>query len=195
MLTVTWFLTIRGRGESSRVVFTMLGIFVLLTIAMAVGLFIAKAGGTAALPYTAPTPLPPSGMAMYHMLTASMKGLVALSGLEAMSNGIQFVINEDFALVKWGKKKLPQLKGLWEFYSGKSGIGRMVQTSFLFYGGLTTAFLAYFAIHFNAFDGTAGSLPGCQPILYRFQPDPTGRHRFCIGLTRSWRSGCWPPPP
>ena len=90
------------------------------------------------------------------MLTASMKGLVALSGLEAMSNGIQFVVNEDFALVKWGKKHLPQLEGLWDFYSGKSGIGRMVQTSFLFYGGITTAFLTYFAIHFNAFDGIAG---------------------------------------
>ena len=37
-----------------------------------------------------------------------MKGMVALSGLEAMSNGIQFVINEDVALVKWGKKKLPK---------------------------------------------------------------------------------------
>ena len=90
------------------------------------------------------------------MLTASMKGLVALSGLEAMSNGIQFVINDDFALVKWGKKHLPRLCGLWNFYSGKSGIGRMVQTSFLFYGGITTAFLTYFAIHFNAFDGVAG---------------------------------------
>jgi hypothetical protein len=32
----------------------------------------------------------------------------------------------------------------------------MVQTSFLFYGGLTTAFLAYFAFHFNVFDGTLG---------------------------------------
>jgi hypothetical protein len=32
----------------------------------------------------------------------------------------------------------------------------MVQTSFLFYGGFTTAFLAYFAFHFNVFDGTAG---------------------------------------
>ena len=93
---------------------------------------------------------------MYPMLTASMKGLVALSGLEAMSNGIQFVINEDAGIVKWGKKNLPQFKGLWDFYSGKSGIGRFVQTSFLFYGGLTTAFLAYFAVHFNVFDGTAG---------------------------------------
>jgi hypothetical protein len=156
LVTVTWWLTIRGRGESARVVFTMLGIFILLTIVMAVGLFIAKARGVASLPYTPPTVTPSIWQALYHMLTASMKGLVALSGLEAMSNGIQFVIHEDFALVKWGKKHLPRLNGLWEFYSGKSGIGRMVQTAFLFYGGITTAFLAYFAVHFNAFDGAAG---------------------------------------
>ena len=91
-----------------------------------------------------------------HLLTGAMKGMVALSGLEAMSNGIQFVKNEDFGLVKWGKKHMPKLQGLWEFYSGKSGIGRMVQTSFLFYGGITTAFLAYFSYHFNVFDGTLG---------------------------------------
>jgi hypothetical protein len=156
LVTITWWLTIRGRGESARVVFTMLAIFVFLTIAMAVGLFIAKGRGVAALPYTAPTQIPSIWEAMYHMLTASMKGLVALSGLEAMSNGIQFVINEDAEIVKWGKKNLPRLKGLWDYYSGKSGIGRLVQTSFLFYGGLTTAFLAYFAVRFNAFDGTAG---------------------------------------
>ena len=156
LVTITWWLTIRGRGESSRVVFTMLGIFILLTIALAVGLFLAKGRGVAALPYTPPAVQPTLWQALYHMLTASMKGLVALSGLEAMSNGIQFVINEDFALVKWGKTHLPQFNGLWNFYSGKSGIGRMVQTSFLFYGGVTTAFLAYFAIRFNAFDGTAG---------------------------------------
>lgn len=156
LVTITWWLTIRGRGESSRVVFTMLGIFILLTIALAVGLFIARGRGVAALPYTPPAVQPTLWQALYHMLTASMKGLVALSGLEAMSNGIQFVINEDFALVKWGKVHLPQFNSLWSFYSGKSGIGRMVQTSFLFYGGLTTAFLAYFSVRFNAFDGTAG---------------------------------------
>jgi hypothetical protein len=156
LATVTWFLTIRGRGESARVTFTMLGIFLMLTIVMAVGLFIAKANGISALPYVQTEATPSIWKAAYHMLTASMKGLVALSGLEAMSNGIQFVINEDAGIVKWGKRKLPQLKGLWEFYSGKSGIGRIVQTSFLFYGGITTAFLAYFAIHFNAFDGIAG---------------------------------------
>jgi hypothetical protein len=156
LVTITWWLTIRGRGESARVVFTMLGIFVFLTVAMAIGLFIAKGKAVAALPYTSPAITPTIWKALYHMLTASMKGLVALSGLEAMSNGIQFVINEDSTLVKWGKKHLPRLSGLWDYYSGKSGIGRMVQTSFLFYGGITTAFLTYFAIHFNAFDGTAG---------------------------------------
>jgi len=94
--------------------------------------------------------------ALYHLLTASMKGMVALSGLEAMSNGIQFVIHEDAGVVKWGKKRLPRLKKLWDFYSGKSGIGRFVQTSFLFYGGLTTFMLTAFAIRFNVYDGTLG---------------------------------------
>ncbi len=166
LAAITWWLTIRGRGESARVTFAMLGIFVLLTIVMMVGLFVAKGNGTAALPYTQTKATPSIWMAAYHMLTASMKGLVALSGLEAMSNGIQFVINEDAGLVKWGKKFLPRLKGLWDFYSGKSGIGRIVQTSFLFYGGVTTAFLAYFAIHFNAFDNVAGrSLVGNLAFL------------------------------
>jgi hypothetical protein len=174
LVTITWWLTIRGRGESARVVFTMLGIFLLLTVTMAIGLFLAKGRGTPALPFEQAQVVPSIGTALYHMLTASMKGLVALSGLEAMSNGIQFVIHEDFALVKWGKKFLPRLRGLWEYYSCKAGIGRMVQTSFLFYGGLTTAFLTYFAIHFNAFDGTAGrSLVGNLAFI-GFQQLPGG---------------------
>ncbi|MBI5293902.1 MAG: hypothetical protein HY869_00390 [Chloroflexi bacterium] len=156
MAGITWWLTIRGRGESSRVVFSLLGIFGFLTIVLAIGLFIAKGRGVAPAPFTEQAITPSFWQAAYHMLTASMKGLVALSGLEAMSNGIQFVIHEDFALVKWGKKHMKKLNGLWNFYSGKSGIGRMVQTSFLFYGGFTTAFLAYFAFHFNVFDGTLG---------------------------------------
>ncbi len=156
LATITWWLTIRGRGELARVVFTMLGIFVMLSVVMTIGLFLARGSGYPALAYTPPATTPSLWTALYHMLTASMKGLVALSGLEAMSNGIQFVIDEDAGIVKWGKKILPQLKGLWHFYSGKSGIGRLVQTSFLFYGGITTALLAFFAVHFNAFDGTAG---------------------------------------
>ena len=59
----------------------------------------------------------------FHMLTASMKGLVALSGLEAMSNGIQFVINEDAGLVKWGKNNLPKLQGCGISTAAKSALG------------------------------------------------------------------------
>jgi len=156
LVTVTWYLTIRGRGESSSVVFSMLGVFVLMSIVLAIGLFLAKARGIAPVVYQEQFKNATLWQAAYHMLTASMKGLVALSGLEAMSNGIQFVKNEDFNLVKWGKQHMPKLQSLWEYYSGKAGIGRMVQTSFLFYGGLTTAFLAYFSFHFNVFDGTLG---------------------------------------
>lgn len=152
----TWYLTIRGRGESAQVVFTLLGIFVGLTITMVIGLFVANGRGVAAIPLEETTQSVSLGTAMYHLLTASMKGMVALSGLEAMSNGIQFVIDEDARFVKWGKNKFPKLDWLWNFYGGKSGIGRFVQTAFLFYGGITTLFLTSFAIRFNAYDGIAG---------------------------------------
>jgi hypothetical protein len=152
---ITWWLTIRGRGESAQVVFTMLGIFVLLTLTMWIGLLFAQPAEAAASTVE-PTQTISLGQAFYHMMTASMKGLVALTGLEAMSNGIQFVIDEDVRLVKWGKKRLPSLNKIWNLYSGKSGIGRFVQTSFLFYGGLTTLVLTYFSLRFNVFDGTNG---------------------------------------
>jgi hypothetical protein len=154
LVSITYYLTIRGRGESARVVFVMLGVFVLLTITLGIGLAIAHYKGVPPVAYVEVVQTPTLGQALYHLLTASMKGLVALSGLEAMSNGIQFVKNEDMGLVVWGKKHLARLHGLWEYYSGKSGIGRMVQTSFLFYGGLTTLFLASASIRFNVFDGT-----------------------------------------
>ncbi|MCU0488075.1 MAG: hypothetical protein MUE67_03880 [Anaerolineales bacterium] len=152
----TWYLTIRGRGESAQVVFILLGVFLLMTLTLVVGVFLAVARSVPPLPDLVRPETPTLGQAMYHLLTASMKGMVALSGLEAMSNGIQFVKDEDAALVTWGKKRLPRLGKLWHFYSGKTGIGRFVQTSFLFYGGLTTLFLAASAIRFNAFDGTLG---------------------------------------
>jgi hypothetical protein len=156
LAAVTWFLTIRGRGESARTVFTMLGIFILLTIAMVIGLMIAIKRGVPAAAATDAIKTATFGQAILHMITASMKGMVALTGLEAMSNGIQFVINEDVAFVKWGKRVLPKMHRLWDFYSGKSGIGRFVQTSFLFYGGITTLMLTFFALRFNVFDGTLG---------------------------------------
>jgi hypothetical protein len=155
LAAVTWYLTIRGRGESSRIVFIGLGIFVLLTVVMAVGLLLALRRGIPPAP-SETIRTATIGQALLHLLTASMKGMVALSGLEAMSNGIQFVIHEDVKLVRWGKQHLPGLMPVWMFYSGKSGIGRLVQTSFLFYGGITTFFLTTFSIHFNVFDGTLG---------------------------------------
>ncbi|MBI2757812.1 MAG: amino acid permease [Chloroflexi bacterium] len=156
LAAVTWFLTIRGRGESANVVFVFIATFVMLTIAMGVGLVIASTKGVPAIPMTETTQTPSLAQAALYMLTASMKGMVALTGLEAVSNGIQFMIDEDVSLVRWGKQHMPRLNKLWNFYSGKSGIARFVQTSFLFYGGLTTLFLTYFSIRFNVFDGTLG---------------------------------------
>jgi hypothetical protein len=155
LAAITWYLTIRGRGDSSRVVFALLTVLGFLTVAMAIGLVLAHAKGIAAAPveHTRTVSL---AQALFHLLTASMKGMVALTGLEAMSNGIQFVIDEDAGIVKWGKKRLPHLHRLWDFYSGKVGIGRFVQTAFLFYGGITTFFLTFFSIRFNVFDGTFG---------------------------------------
>ena len=156
LAAVTWYLTIRGRGESARVVFMMLGVFVFLTLTMAIGLLIAHFKGLPPAPsdvVAAPVSL---GQALFHLLTASMKGMVALTGLEAVSNGVQFFIDADTELVKWGKRRMPHLNGLWNFYSGKSGVGRFVQTAFLFYGGLTTLFLTFFSLRFNVFDGTFG---------------------------------------
>lgn len=156
LAAVTWYLTIRGRGESARIVFILLGVFVMLTIIMAIGLFIAHFKGVPPIPATELPKTATIGQALLHMLTGAMKGMVALTGLEAMSNGIQFIKNEDVSLVRWGKRRAPRFNKLWNFYSGKSGIGRFVQTSFLFYGGLTTLFLTAFAIRFDVFDGTLG---------------------------------------
>ncbi|HCC79404.1 MAG: hypothetical protein A2X25_06760 [Chloroflexi bacterium GWB2_49_20] len=182
LAAITWYLTIRGRGESARVVFTLLGVFVMMTLVMVGGLIYANLRGVAAVQVQETYQQVSLSQALLHLLTASMKGLVALTGLEAMSNGIQFVINEDADIVKWGRKRLPKLKGLWEFYSGKAGIGRFVQTSFLFYGGLTTFMLSFFAIRFNVFDGTLGrtlvgnlafigftQLPGGEILFYAYQ--------------------------
>lgn len=156
LAAVTWYLTIRGRGESAWVVFMFIAIFVMLTITMGIGLVLAVMKGIPPAPITETLQHASLAQAALHMLTASMKGMVALTGLEAVSNGIQFMIEEDAGIVKWGKQHMPRLNWLWKFYSGKSGIARFVQTSFLFYGGITTLFLTYFSIHFNMFDGTLG---------------------------------------
>lgn len=156
LLTTTWYITIRGRSESAQIVFTGLSIFALMTVTLIIGLLIAKASNVPPLPLEPASEVKSIWEILFHILASSMKGLVALTGLEAMSNGIQFVIDEDAAFVKWGRKYLPKLENLWHFYSGKPGIGRTVQTSFLFYGVTTTFMLTYFSIRFNAYDNVAG---------------------------------------
>jgi len=177
---ITWYLTIRGRGESAQIVSILLGSFILMTLAMAVGLFLAHYKGVPPIPYQEPIKAATIGQAFYHMLTASMKGMVALTGLEAMSNGIQFVRDEDAGLVRWGKTHIPRLNRLWYFYSGKSGIGRFVQTSFLFYGGLTTLFLTFFALRFNVFDGTLGRTLVGNLAFIGFGQIPGGKILFWV---------------
>jgi hypothetical protein len=180
LAAITWWLTIRGRGESARVVFIMLSIFILLTVALLGGLVLAHFKGIPAVAVTEQPQAVTLGQAAYHMLTASMKGLVALSGLEAMSNGIQFVKDEDAGIVRWGKRRFPRFNKLWSFYSGKSGIGRFVQTSFLFYGGLTTLMLASFAIRFNVFDGTLGRTLVGNLAFIGFRQFPGGDILFWV---------------
>ena len=180
LATVTWYLTIRGRGESAQIVFTLIGVFVFMTITMAIGLLIAHFKGVPAIIAEESYETVSLAQAALHMLTASMKGMVALTGLEAMSNGIQFVIDEDAGIVKWGKKHWPRLHWVWDFYSGKSGIGRFVQTSFLFYGGITTLFLTYFAIRFNVFDGTLGRTLVGNLAAIGFEEIPGGQILFWV---------------
>ena len=70
LAAVTWYLTIRGRGESARMVFILLGVFVMLTVIMAIGLFIAHFKGVPPVPVTE-VPKPATiGQALYHLLTA-----------------------------------------------------------------------------------------------------------------------------
>ena len=157
LCVATWYLTIRGRAESVSIVVGMLTLFVILTVAMFIGLVVAVQRGVPPAPAEELLGAAPSvAQALFHLLTASMKGMVALTGLEAMSNGIQFVVDEDAPIVTWGRKHLPRLRSLWQLYSGAAGIGRLVQTAFIFYGAISTTLLTYFSIQFNVFDGTGG---------------------------------------
>ena len=87
---------------------------------------------------------------------AVLHGLVALTGLEAVSNGLQFIKDEDPSYVQWGKKRFPQFEGTWKFFSGRVGIARTIQVGFLFYGGITIFLNSHFSNYFNVIDGTNG---------------------------------------
>src|SRR5215208_4156597 len=69
LAAITWYLTIRGRGESARVVFMLIVVFVLLTIMMGIGLFVAHFKGVPAIPAEAAPRVVSLGTALMHMLT------------------------------------------------------------------------------------------------------------------------------
>jgi amino acid transporter len=153
---LTCWLTLRGRKDAARVTFVILFTYVTLMVITFVALHVQTLQGVPA----APLPQPPSGLSLTdvvgHVANSVMHGLVALTGLEAVSNGLQFIKNEDASYVKWGKQHLPQVQGLWNFLSGRVGVGRTIQFGFLFWGGLTTALNSHFSNYFNVLDGTNG---------------------------------------
>lgn len=153
---LTCWLTLRGRKDAARVTFIVLFTYVALMLLTFVALHIQTLQGVP----PQPLPLPKAnitGTEVAGAIASSvLHGLVALTGLEAVSNGLQFIKNEDSSYVKWGKKHLPQLMGVWQFLTGRVGVGRTIQFGFLFWGGLTTALNSHFSNYFNVIDGTNG---------------------------------------
>jgi len=177
---LTCYLTVRGRRDSSRVTFLVLFTYVTLMILTFASLFIQTSQGLQPVPLPQPDAQIPVGTLIADIGNAVLHGLVALTGLEAVSNGLLFIKDQDPLYVKWGKERLPRLAGLWNFLSGRVGSARTIQFGFLFYGGLTTALNSHFANYFNVLDGTNGrtlvgnlAFIGLMPIggalLYTFR--------------------------
>src|SRR5438270_3899952 len=146
---LTCWLTLRGRKDASTVTFVILFIYVALMTLTFVALWIQTLQGAprAVLPQPSPdlTNLNIVGV----IANSVLHGLVALTGLEAVSNGLQFIKDEDANYVKWAKLHLPQWDGVWKFLSGRVGGGRTIRVGFLFRGGITTALDSLFWNYFN----------------------------------------------
>src|SRR5579871_475834 len=164
---LTCWLTLRGRKDASAVTFVILFVYAALMILTFIGLAFQTTRGINQLPgadgtLQAIVPLPKADPSMSFagiagvIANSVLHGLVALTGLEAVSNGLQFIRDEDASYVKWGKKHLPQWDSLWKFLSGRVGAGRTIQFGFLIWGGLTTALNSHFSNYFNVIDGTNG---------------------------------------
>ncbi len=153
---LTCWLTLRGRKDAARVTFIILFTYVALMLLTFVTLHIQTLQGVP----PQPLPLPKPGIQINEIgaviANSVLHGLVALTGLEAVSNGLQFIKNEDATYVRWGKAHLTQFAGLWKFLTGRVGVGRTIQFGFLFWGGLTTALNSHFSNYFNVIDGTNG---------------------------------------
>src|SRR5262249_30528928 len=158
---------LRGRKGASFVTFMILFMDVSLMLITFVLLWVQTLQRATTIAHAAEQPVPitpipspdPSVDALHIgalVANSVLHGLVALTGLEAVSNGLQFIKDDDANYVKWGKKHLPQWQGLWQFLSGRVGSGRTIQFGFLFWGGITTALNSHFSNYFNVIDGTNG---------------------------------------
>jgi hypothetical protein len=164
---LTCWLTLRGRKDASRVTFVILFTYAALMVITFIALGVQAsqgvkeiAGVNGQLVPIVPIPAPDPNMSIVNIVgvvaNSVLHGLVALTGLEAVSNGLQFIKDQDSFYVIWGKKHLPQWAGLWKFLSGRVGVGRTIQFGFLFWGGLTTTLNSLFSNYFNVIDGTNG---------------------------------------
>jgi hypothetical protein len=154
---MTCWLTLRGRKDAATVTFVILFVFVALMLITFISLQVQIMQNQippAVLP--SPKKAPELAEVVGTIARAVLHGLVALTGLEAVSNGLPFIKNQDSAYVKWGKQHLKVLMPVWSFLSGRVGVGRTIQIGFLFYGGLTTLFNSYFANYYNVQQGTNG---------------------------------------
>src|SRR5260221_7411401 len=164
---LTCWLTLRGRKDAARVTFVILFTYTTLMLITFIALGVQSSQGVKEIagvnghlvpivPIAAPDPNMSIANIVGVVANSVLHGLVALTGLEAVSNGLQFIKDQDSFYVIWGKKHFPQWAGLWKFLSGRVGVGRTIQFGFLFWGGLTTTFNSYFSNYFNVIDGTNG---------------------------------------
>jgi len=153
---LTAWLTLRGRKDASRITFVILFTYVALMTITFVSLFFQTSRGAPAVPLPTPDPALRPEQIVGVVANSVMHGLVALTGLEAVSNGLNFIKNEDASYVKWCKKRFPRFQGLWKFLSGRVGVGRTIQFGFLFWGGITTALNSHFSNFFGVIDDTNG---------------------------------------
>ncbi len=162
---LTCWLTLRGRRDAARITFVVLWTYVGFMVITFVSLAI-QSTNNSPVPNiiegfkTGSIPKPPTDLAVGEIFgvvaNATLHGLVALTGLEAVSNGLPFIKNQDTSYVRWGKKHLPQLSGIWNFMSGRAGVGRTIQFGFLFYGALTIFFNSHFANFYGVRDESNG---------------------------------------
>jgi amino acid transporter len=120
---LTCWLTLRGRKDAARVTFVILFTYVALMLLTFVALHVQTLQGVVPQPLPQPKANTPIIEIVGVIANSVLHGLVALTGLEAVSNGLQFIKNEDASYVTWGKKHFPQGWVFGSSFRGASGLG------------------------------------------------------------------------